>query len=115
MHVDHFIPWARYPDQGLDNLVIADVRCNGFKSSSLAAADHVTRWTRRFAAGSPDHRQIADLASKTAWERQDGRTLGVARGIYGRLPDGARLWLRRREFVLPDRPVLETALSLVHG
>jgi 5-methylcytosine-specific restriction endonuclease McrA len=39
--VDHFVPWSRYPDDSLDNLVVADVACNGFKSSSLAAADHV--------------------------------------------------------------------------
>jgi len=37
--VDHFVPWSRYPDDSLDNLVVADVACNGFKSSSLAAAD----------------------------------------------------------------------------
>jgi hypothetical protein len=34
--VDHFVPWSRYPDDTLDNVVVADNRCNGFKSSSLA-------------------------------------------------------------------------------
>jgi len=34
--------------QLFDNLVLADVACNGFKSRSLAAADHVARWARRF-------------------------------------------------------------------
>src|SRR5690242_7243346 len=24
-HVDHFIPWARYPDNGIENLVLADI------------------------------------------------------------------------------------------
>jgi 5-methylcytosine-specific restriction endonuclease McrA len=46
--VDHFVPWSRYPDNTVDNFVVADKRCNGFKSSSLAAADHLSRWTRRF-------------------------------------------------------------------
>ena len=33
--VDHFIPWARYPDNGLDNLVVAHDRCtNGSGTSS---------------------------------------------------------------------------------
>ena len=27
-HVDHFIPWARYPDNGIESLVVADVTCN---------------------------------------------------------------------------------------
>src|SRR5207302_453689 len=31
-HVDHFIPWSRYQENGLSNLVIADVKCNGNKS-----------------------------------------------------------------------------------
>jgi len=25
----HFIPWARYPDDGIENLVVADAGCNG--------------------------------------------------------------------------------------
>jgi hypothetical protein len=45
--VDHFLPWSRYPDDGLDNFVVADGKCNGWKSSSLAAAQHVARWVRR--------------------------------------------------------------------
>ena len=60
--VDHFVPWSRYPDDTLDNFVVADKSCNGFKSSSLAAADHLTRWTRRFADGSSEYAQLSDLA-----------------------------------------------------
>lgn len=111
-HVDHFIPWARYPDDGLENLVVANVACNGYKSSSLAAAHHVARWARRFAADAPERTQLVALAERTAWERRDRRTLGVARAIYHRLPDDARLWLRRREFVTPDRPVIAAALAV---
>jgi 5-methylcytosine-specific restriction endonuclease McrA len=109
--VDHFVPWSRYPDDSLDNLVVADVACNGFKSSSLAAADHVARWARRLVVGSPEHRQFADLAQRTAWEREPDKSASVARGIYLRLPAAARLWLRRREFVDPDRARLAEALT----
>jgi hypothetical protein len=35
----------------------------------------------------------------------------VARAIYHRLPDNARLWLRQKEFVTPDRLVIEKALA----
>ena len=62
--VDHFVPWSRYPDDTLDNFVVADTSCNGFKSSSLAAADHLTRWTRRFADGSSEHAQLSELAHR---------------------------------------------------
>ena len=109
--VDHFVPWSRYPDNSLDNLVVTDVACNGFKSSSLAAADHVARWARRFVDGSSEHRQFADLARQTAWDRQPARSAGVARGIYLRLPLDARLWLRRQEFVAPDAAKLAAALT----
>jgi hypothetical protein len=109
--VDHFIPWSRYQDDGLDNLVAADVECNGFKSNSLAAADHVARWARRFATDSREHAHLADLAERTAWERRPDRSLSVARGIYLRLPDDARLWLRAREFVTPDFVTIATVLA----
>ncbi|HEX6212115.1 MAG TPA: HNH endonuclease domain-containing protein [Methylomirabilota bacterium] len=109
--VDHFVPWSRYPDDSLDNLVLADVACNGFKSSSLAAADHVVRWARRFVTGSAEHRQLDELAQQTAWEREPDRSVGVARGIYLRLPADARLWLRHREFVDPDAARLAAALA----
>src|SRR6266480_6864612 len=36
--VDHFIPWSRYPDDGLENLVVAHARCNAQKRDFLAAA-----------------------------------------------------------------------------
>lgn len=109
--VDHFVPWSRYPDDTLDNFVFADNRCNGCKSSSLAAADHVTRWTRRFADGSSEYAQLAGLAQSSAWDRQPERSLNVARAIYLRLPTDARLWLRGREFVPPDSSAISTALN----
>jgi hypothetical protein len=44
--VDHFIPWARHPDNGLHNLVAAHRRCNNAKRDSLAAAVHLRAgWT----------------------------------------------------------------------
>jgi 5-methylcytosine-specific restriction endonuclease McrA len=110
-HVDHFVPWSRYPDDGLDNLVVADVGCNGHKSGSLAAAEHVSRWARRFVGDSPEYRDVADLARQTSWERQPDKTVSVARGIYLRLPPDARLWLRGREFVDLDGARLAMALS----
>ena len=111
--VDHFVPWSRYPDDALDNFVVADNNCNGFKSSSLAAADHLTRWTRRFAQASNEYSQLADLALETAWERQPDRSLNVARAIYLRLPGDARLWLRGKEFVAPDASTIGAALHSV--
>jgi len=49
--VDHFVPWARYPLDLGHNYVLADARCNGFKSDRLAAIAHLDRWCVRNACG----------------------------------------------------------------
>jgi hypothetical protein len=110
--VDHFVPWSRYPDDGLDNFVVADRGCNGSKSSSLAAHQHLIRWTRRFAADSGEYAQLGDLAASTGWDRRPERSWGVACAIYPRLPGDARLWLRAGEFIAPDLQAIATALGL---
>jgi 5-methylcytosine-specific restriction endonuclease McrA len=109
--VDHFVPWSRYPDDALDNLVVAERRCNGFKSSSLAAAEHLAHWARRFADNSSEYAQLDDLADRAGWDRHAVRSLSVARAIYLRLPDDARLWLRGKEFVPPDLVIILAALT----
>jgi len=109
--VDHFIPWSRYPDDSLENLVVAHARCNAQKSDFLAAAAHVDHWRARTRSGSPVSAEFDRLAEATGWTRHPDRTLGVARALYLRLPEGARLWLRGEEFVTADRPALEAALD----
>lgn len=109
--VDHFLPWSRYPDDSLDNFVFADRKCNGFKSSSLPAAEHLVRWRTRFATESSEYAQLTELARKAVWERQPERTLNVARAIYLRLPGDARLWLRAKDFVPPDALLIRNNLT----
>jgi 5-methylcytosine-specific restriction endonuclease McrA len=110
-HVDHFIPWSRCPDDGLDNLVVADKRCNGLKSNSLAASEHLVRWARRVVPDSAEYTQFADLAEQARWDRHAVRSLSVVRAIYLRLPSDARLWLRGREFIAPDSEMIGPALT----
>ena len=109
--MDHFIPWSRYPDDSLENLVVAHARCNAQKSDFLAAAAHVDHWRARMRSGSPVAAELDRLAETISWARHPDRTLGVARALYLRLPEGARLWLRGDDFVTADRPVLEAALD----
>jgi 5-methylcytosine-specific restriction endonuclease McrA len=98
--VDHFIPWSRYPNDAIENLVIAHDRCNARKSDFLAASDHVSRWRSRLAGGeAADLLQLAELAG---WETAAERSLAVARGIYFRLPGDMPLWLRDLEFTADD-------------
>jgi hypothetical protein len=46
-HVDHFIPWSRYPVDLGHNFVLAHATCNGNKSDRLAAAGHLDAWVER--------------------------------------------------------------------
>jgi hypothetical protein len=52
------------------------------------------------------------LSSAARWERHPERNLSVARGIYLRLPDDARLWLGAGEYATPDRAAIGMALML---
>ena len=63
-HVDHFVPWSRHFDNGLDNLVAACARCNNSKSNLLASGSHVGRWAQRFDADSQTASDIARIASE---------------------------------------------------
>ena len=44
-HVDHFVPWSRYPVDLGHNFVLAHQACNNSKSDRLAAGGHLARWT----------------------------------------------------------------------
>jgi 5-methylcytosine-specific restriction endonuclease McrA len=110
--IDHFIPWTRHADNGIDNLVAADPRCNNAKRDFLACGEHVERWVTRINSASSTH-QIDQIAARARWDRHPDRTLGVARSIYARLPGDVRLWRRPRLFttVQEDRSSLALALT----
>jgi len=87
--VDHFLPWSRYPDDRLDNLVVTHSACNRLKRDFLASAPHVARWAQRLS----DHdRTLSQIADAVAWPRNTPRSLNVIRTTYFRLPDGVALW-----------------------
>ncbi len=44
-HVDHFVPWSRYPIDLAHNFVLADAKCNSDKRDYLASEDHLENWT----------------------------------------------------------------------
>jgi 5-methylcytosine-specific restriction endonuclease McrA len=92
--VDHFLPWARWPDDRLDNLVVAHARCNNDKRASLASLSHLERWRHRTVA--PDTaRRLDEVARTTGWPRHPTRTSAGARGLYLHQPPGTMLWAER--------------------
>lgn len=106
--VDHFIPWARFPDNGLENLVLSHERCNNWKRDFLAADGHLERWRERNVRESG---ALGQAAAERRWETHPADTLGAARGIYLRLPSRAKLWLRANEFCSVNRERVATILS----
>jgi hypothetical protein len=103
VEVDHFIPWSRHPDNGIENLVVSDARCNGAKRDHLAAERHVAHWIER---ARECERDLERIAADLHWDRHAGRSQGVARSLYLRLPTHARLWSAPGEFVEVDRAAL---------
>jgi len=81
--VDHFIPWSRYPEDGVANLVAAHRTCNAAKRDFLAAERHVERWRVRV-----DDPAVVQLADHARWRSGRDEALSVARAIYSRLPVG---------------------------
>ncbi len=90
--VDHFLPWSRWPDDRLDNLVVADRRCNNDKRAALPAVQHLERWSTRTLPTSSTSRQLATLAAELPWPRRSKSTTAGARGLYHHQPAGTMLW-----------------------
>lgn len=91
-HVDHFVPWAKYPLNSPFNLVVASNTVNLQKSDHLAALPHLERWSRRLQA----HRD--SLIEMGALRQDLERTLDIARFTYGQAERLHALgWLRGRE------------------
>ena len=107
--MDHFVPWARYPDNSLTNLVLAHSTCNSSKRDHLASAVHVEKWAKR---ASDSVNDLAGMAHDLSWEHRPSRTFSVARSIYLRLPDDARLWQGVGQFAEVNREVLAAAFAM---
>ncbi len=100
--VDHFVPWARWPDNGLENLVAAHPGCNASKRDFLAATRHLEAWLARFDGGTETGQAMQAAATALKWDTHPERTLSVARAVYLRVPQAARLWVARDAFEPAD-------------
>ena len=101
--VDHFVPWSRYPNNGIENLVLTHSACNNAKRDHLASAEHVGKWAER---SQRESTQLSTIARMNSWESHPERSFSVAQAIYLRLPEGARLWQRAGDFVPVNRTML---------
>ena len=107
-HVDHFLPWARHPDDALANLVAADQLCNENKRDYLANHRLVGRWRTRLEAQATG---LGQVGAALDWEVGQSRVLGAARAIYLPLPDDSRVWAGRHSWEPIDRLSIQTLLG----
>ncbi len=105
--VDHFVPWSRWPNDAIENLVLAD-GCNSSKSDYLPGLAHVDHWARRLVESSDD---LAGIADRARWESDPSRALALARACYAHLPDGTPLWLGRDDFAEHDAVLVAARLA----
>lgn len=109
--IDHFLPWTRQIDNGIENLVFAHGTCNRDKGAYLAAEPHLERWVARIAETGAS-RALRQIADKRRWDSHPEQTLAVARAIYLKLPEGYKLWDLGKQFSSMNRPRLVAALTV---
>jgi hypothetical protein len=74
IHVDHFVPWAKYPVDLGHNFVLAHGTCNSSKSDHIASVEYLEKWVER----------------NLALDAKMGEAFNV-RGILHDLPTSARV------------------------
>jgi hypothetical protein len=111
--VDHFLPWARYPTDAVDNFVVCNRQVNNAKRAFLAAPQHVERWAKRLDRSAAERAELARIAGVAHMEFRPSETVSVARALYLRLPTSTRLWVRPLHFEPADHAALAQALDVV--
>jgi hypothetical protein len=95
-HVDHFVPWARYPVDLGHNFVAAHERCNGNKSDHLAHEGHLERWAQRNDDLAYDLKGVFGGAGVA---HDLGASLRITRWAYRQVEEReGMVWVRGREF-----------------
>lgn len=100
-HVDHFIPWSKYPLDLGHNFVLAHQKCNSKKADHLAAADFLAGWADR----NQQHReQLAVEFCERGVLHDLPTSVRIASWAYETTFEaGGLTWLRNDDMVaLPD-------------
>lgn len=94
-HIDHFVPWSRYPRDLCHNLVLAHSECNSRKSDLLASESHLERWLQRnqdnettIGEAGREANIIVDAATATSvagWAYSHGAMLGAGTWVSGEI------------------------------
>lgn len=89
--VDHFVPWARFPNDGLANFVLAHAVCNGSKSDHIAGVDHFAHWMERNHSEA-ELSELRQIAGSHNWDLRARESVNIANALYLRLQPEVELW-----------------------
>jgi 5-methylcytosine-specific restriction endonuclease McrA len=87
--VDHFLPWSRKPNDSIENLVLADSKCNNSKSDFLVTRLILETWENRLKTQSSELRSIA---SESDWTSDLIKTRKIVCNIFNSVVEGTPLW-----------------------
>jgi len=90
-HVDHFVPWRRYPTDLGHNLILAHDQCNSAKTDHLAAEPHLETWCdrNRLHGG-----ELAERLTAAGLPCDAAATEQIAKWVYGLAERaGGQVWL----------------------
>jgi hypothetical protein len=98
IHVDHFIPWSRYPVDLGHNFVLAHARpCNATKSDRLASFEHLSAWVTR---NGNNQKALATEFDARGITHDLPTSFQIARWAYGQIESSNGLtWLKGDELV----------------
>lgn len=108
VHVDHFIPWSRYPVDLGHNFVVAHDRCNSAKSDHLSAPRHLENWAvrnERFPYELPRIFREAGTPHELSLSR------GITRWAYQQVADRQGLVWEKGRTLVPLRPGWESLVA----
>jgi 5-methylcytosine-specific restriction endonuclease McrA len=92
-HVDHFIPWARYPSDLGHNFVLAHSACNGAKADHLAGEQFLGAWVERNAR---HERELSQSFNERGVVHDLPTSVGIATWAYQQVSQtGGFAWSRR--------------------
>jgi 5-methylcytosine-specific restriction endonuclease McrA len=106
--VDHFMPWSRWPNDAVENLVIAHSSCNSHKSDHIPGPVPLERWVDRISAHGSE---LVDSAAATNWRSDPLRTVSLARSVYAHLPSDALVWNAPQKVATADAKALLALLA----
>ena len=87
--VDHVLPWSRFAEDAIQNLVVADGPCNLSKRDFMAGWEPLEPWLHR------DDAHLVALAEAVDWPQGQARVRSTCAVAYRHMSPGTPLWRGR--------------------